>query len=197
MSLSDIWRQFVLDMHNTGPLEYIAVVTGILSVWFSRIENIWVYPTGLISTIIYIFVSYEGGLLGEASVNLYYTVMSVYGWILWARRNEAQGARLANYQFVRKGLGLATWILWNFLLHSIFCANLSKAGFVSICHSMGRRICFSHGLYRHVADDKEKSRKLVLVDRHQHCFHSIVLCQALCIYQRLLYYPVRDGNISD
>lgn len=90
MSLSDIWQQFVLDMTNTRPLEYIAVVTGILSVWFSRIENIWVYPTGLISTIIYIFVSYEGGLLGEASVNLYYTVMSVYGWILWARRNEAR-----------------------------------------------------------------------------------------------------------
>lgn len=90
MSLFDIWQQFVLDMHNTRPLEYIAVVTGILSVWFSRIENIWVYPTGLISTIIYIFVSYEGGLLGEASVNLYYTVMSVYGWILWARRNEAR-----------------------------------------------------------------------------------------------------------
>ena len=90
MSLSDIWQQFILDMHNTRPLEYIAVVTGILSVWFSRIENIWVYPTGLISTIIYIFVSYEGGLLGEASVNLYYTVMSVYGWILWARRNEAR-----------------------------------------------------------------------------------------------------------
>jgi len=90
MSLSEIWQQFVMDMHNTRPLEYIAVLTGILSVWFSRIENIWVYPTGLISTIIYIFVSYEGGLLGEASVNFYYTVMSVYGWILWARRNEAR-----------------------------------------------------------------------------------------------------------
>jgi nicotinamide mononucleotide transporter len=90
MNLSEIWQQFVLDMHNTRLLEYIAVVTGILSVWFSRKENIWVYPTGLISTIIYIFISYEGGLLGEASVNFYYTVMSVYGWILWARKNEAR-----------------------------------------------------------------------------------------------------------
>ena len=88
MALSEIWRQFVQDMHQTTALEYIAVFTGILSVWFSRVENIWVYPTGLVSTIIYIYVSYEGGLLGEASVNLYYTVMSVYGWILWAQKNH-------------------------------------------------------------------------------------------------------------
>jgi nicotinamide mononucleotide transporter len=88
MAFSEIWRQFVQDMHQTTALEYIAVFTGILSVWFSRVENIWVYPTGLVSTIIYIYVSYEGGLLGEASVNFYYTVMSVYGWILWAKKNQ-------------------------------------------------------------------------------------------------------------
>ena len=90
MSLSEIWEQFQQDMTGTSWLEYIAVFTGILSVWFSRIENIWVYPTGLISTVIYIFVSYQGGLLGEASVNLYYTIMSIYGWILWARKNDRQ-----------------------------------------------------------------------------------------------------------
>jgi nicotinamide mononucleotide transporter len=88
MALTEIWRQFVQDMHHTTALEYIAVFTGILSVWFSRVENIWVYPTGLVSTIIYIYVSYLGGLLGEASVNFYYTVMSVYGWILWAKKNQ-------------------------------------------------------------------------------------------------------------
>src|ERR1700751_4215399 len=88
MAFSEIWQQFVQDMHQTTVLEYIAVFTGILSVWFSRVENIWVYPTGLVSTMIYIYVSYEGGLLGEASVNFYYTVMSVYGWILWAQKNQ-------------------------------------------------------------------------------------------------------------
>jgi nicotinamide mononucleotide transporter len=90
MTFPAIWQQFVQDMHQTSWLEYLAVITGILSVWFSRMENIWVYPTGLVSTIIYIFVSYEGGLLGEASVNFYYTVMSVYGWVLWARKNESK-----------------------------------------------------------------------------------------------------------
>jgi len=68
-------------------LEYIAVVSGIISVWFSRKEDILVYPTGLINTIIYIYLSVKGSLLGEATVNLYYTIMSIYGWILWSKRN--------------------------------------------------------------------------------------------------------------
>jgi len=75
-------------MKNTTRLEYIAVFTGIASVWFSRIENILVYPVGLINTTIYIYLSIKGDLYGEASVNFYYTVMSVVGWYMWIRRNE-------------------------------------------------------------------------------------------------------------
>ena len=62
--------------------------------WFSRKENIWVYPTGLISTIIYIYLSFKFGLLGEASVNFYYTVMSIYGWILWSKKDQDKNAVL-------------------------------------------------------------------------------------------------------
>ena len=86
--MQEIYQQFMEGMKNTTWLEYIAVFSGIVSVWFSRKENILVYPTGLINTIVYIYLSIKGSLFGEASVNLYYTIMSIYGWILWARRNE-------------------------------------------------------------------------------------------------------------
>jgi nicotinamide mononucleotide transporter len=89
MSLPEIWQQFTEGMKHTTWLEYIAVFAGIASVWFSRIENILVYPIGLINTVIYIFLSIKGQLLGEASVNFYYTLMSVYGWVLWAKRDQA------------------------------------------------------------------------------------------------------------
>ncbi len=88
--LQEIFQQFITGLKNTTLPEYIAVFAGIASVWFSRIENILVYPVGLINTIIYIWISFKGHLLGEASVNFYYTVMSVYGWIVWARRDAAQ-----------------------------------------------------------------------------------------------------------
>src|SRR5216110_2017786 len=75
-------------MKQTGWLEYVAVFAGIASVWFSRVENILVYPVGLISTIIYIYLSFQIGLWGEGSVNFYYTVVSIYCWILWAKRDQ-------------------------------------------------------------------------------------------------------------
>jgi nicotinamide mononucleotide transporter len=88
--LQEIFHQFIQEIKNTTWLEFIAVVSGIASVWYSRAENILVYPVGLINTIIYIFISLKGSLFGEASVNLYYTIMSVYGWILWAKKDQQQ-----------------------------------------------------------------------------------------------------------
>lgn len=82
--------QKLLDdlLYHTSWLERIAVFTGIASVWFSRIENIWVYPVGLISTVIYVYISFVNHLIGEASVNIYYSVLSIYGWILWAKKDQ-------------------------------------------------------------------------------------------------------------
>ena len=98
MDFNTIYQQFIEGMRATTWLEYVAVFTGIASVYFSRLENIWVYPTGLVNTIIYIWLSLKGHLFGEASVNLYYTIMSVYGWILWAKK-DAQQHHLVNIQF--------------------------------------------------------------------------------------------------
>ena len=86
--MGTIFQQLIDGLQNTSALEYIAVFAGIASVWFSKKENIWVYPVGLVNTIFYIYLSFKYHLLGEASVNFYYTVMSIYGWILWARRDQ-------------------------------------------------------------------------------------------------------------
>lgn len=86
--MHDFIQNFIEQVQQTSLLEYIAVVTGIASVFFSKKENILVYPVGLINTVIYVYISIEGSLFGEASVNFYYTVMSIYGWILWAKRDK-------------------------------------------------------------------------------------------------------------
>ena len=88
MTAEQILQEFISGMKQTGWIEYIAVIAGIISVWYSRKENILVYPIGLVNTIFYVYLSFKGGLLGEASVNFYYTVMSIYGWILWSRKDR-------------------------------------------------------------------------------------------------------------
>ena len=90
MSLTEIYQQFINDMYHTSWYEYLAVFAGIASVWYSRAENILVYPVGLINTIIYIFISIKGRLLGEATVNLYYTIMSIIGWYMWMKKDSRQ-----------------------------------------------------------------------------------------------------------
>ncbi len=64
-------------------LEIIAVIFGLLSVFFSKQENILVYPTGIISTAIYVYLLYHAGLYGDMSINAYYFAMSIYGWYYW------------------------------------------------------------------------------------------------------------------
>jgi nicotinamide mononucleotide transporter len=88
MELSLVFDQFVTGIQQTSLLEFVAVCAGIASVWFSRKENILVYPIGLINTTIYIYLSLKGQLYGEASVNLYYTIVSIYGWVWWSKINQ-------------------------------------------------------------------------------------------------------------
>ncbi len=68
-------------------LESLAALFGVLSVYFSIKKNIWVYPTGIISTIIYVYILFVFGLLGDCMINVYYTVMSIYGWFLWSKNS--------------------------------------------------------------------------------------------------------------
>ncbi|MDE3212854.1 MAG: nicotinamide riboside transporter PnuC [Bacteroidota bacterium] len=123
MDLSEIYRQFVVDLHATTLLEYLAVFFGIASVWYSRKENILVYPVGLVNTIIYVYISIKGSLLGEASVNFYYTVMSIYGWILWAKRNpEHEHVVLITWSGAREWLHQLLFFLFCYV--AIFVALL-------------------------------------------------------------------------
>ena len=61
--MQEIWQLFLDGMRQTGWLEYIAVFAGIASVWFSKKEQVLVYPVGLVNTVIYIFLSLKGHLI--------------------------------------------------------------------------------------------------------------------------------------
>lgn len=70
-------------------LELIGVFFGFLSVWFSKEDNILVYPTGIISTAIFVYILAIYGLLGDMMINAYYFAMSIYGWYIWTRKVDA------------------------------------------------------------------------------------------------------------
>lgn len=89
MNLYDLFLQPYESYDNFQiALEIIATVFGVLSVYFSIKKNIWVYPTGIISTILYVYILFKFGLLGDMMINFYYTVMSIYGWFLWSKSSQ-------------------------------------------------------------------------------------------------------------
>ena len=69
-------------------LEAGAVILGILSVWCAKQNKIAVYPTGMISTGIYVYLLFQAGLVGDLMINAYYVIMSIYGWYFWTLKKE-------------------------------------------------------------------------------------------------------------
>lgn len=71
-------------------LEFIAVIFGFLSVWFAKGNNILVYPTGILSTSIFVYLLIISELYGDATINGYYFIMSFYGWYFWTRKKSGE-----------------------------------------------------------------------------------------------------------
>lgn len=85
--------EFFLSPYQTASttdilLEVLAVGFGIASVVYAKQEKIAVYPTGIISTSIYVYICLVYQLYGDTIINLYYTAMSIYGWILWSKMGD-------------------------------------------------------------------------------------------------------------
>ena len=102
-------------------LEFIAFVLGILSVWFAKKENIWVYPTGLIATIITAYLLYNAGYLGDMMINAYFAIMSIYGWYYWAKNgNETDNLPITRTNSKEKITGVVLFFITIFVVFGIY-----------------------------------------------------------------------------
>jgi len=105
-------------------LEMVAVAFGFMSVWFSKQENILVYPTGIVSTSIFVYILWVYGLLGDMLINAYYFLMSIYGWYIWTRKVDAEHyTPITNTDAKEKTLSITIFIvtlIFIFVIYIIF-----------------------------------------------------------------------------
>lgn len=105
-------------------LEIIAVVFGFLSVWFSKLNKIWVFPTGMISTSIFVYLLLKWGLLGDMMINGYYFIMSIYGWYVWTRKiNDTQFTPISKINLREKKISITIFfatLLFVFVIYKTF-----------------------------------------------------------------------------
>lgn len=96
-------------------IEIIAVATGLLSVWYSKKINVLVFPIGIISVLLYVFIFIKNGLFANAVINFLYFVISIFGWWNWvkATSNEQRATSNDNLQvtFLTKKHRLLTLVI--------------------------------------------------------------------------------------
>ncbi|NLN94859.1 MAG: nicotinamide mononucleotide transporter [Bacteroidales bacterium] len=88
MILSTFFEIFYYNLIETTWLEIVAVIFGLLSVWYARKANILVYPTGIISVLIYVYICFNAMLYADMGINFFYFITSVYGWYNWLRKKN-------------------------------------------------------------------------------------------------------------
>jgi len=101
-------------------LEITAVVFGLLSVWFSKNNNILVFPTGIISTFIFIYLLYKSVLLGDMMINAYYFIMSIYGWYVWTREENNSITLISRINAKEKNICILIFIFSLIFVYSIY-----------------------------------------------------------------------------
>ena len=93
-SMHELFQSFINGVIATSLIEWVAVITGVLSVWYSMKENIWVYPTGIVNVLLYVYLAFQYKLYADMGVNAYYFVMSVYGWYHWTDTKDEAKAQI-------------------------------------------------------------------------------------------------------
>lgn len=88
MDFNAFFEVFWQNVLSSTWLEAVAVIFGLLSVWYAKKENILVYPTGIISVLIYVYICLKFGLYADMGINAFYFVMSVFGWYKWTRKDQ-------------------------------------------------------------------------------------------------------------
>jgi nicotinamide mononucleotide transporter len=116
-------------------LEFLAFVFGILSVWYARKENIWVYPTGIISTVITVYLLYKASYFGDMTMNVYYSIMSIYGWYKWANHKEEAVLSITRTSLKEKAIGFCMFIITmivTYLVYRFFDYTIEIPNYIDI-----------------------------------------------------------------
>ncbi|HEX8575571.1 MAG TPA: nicotinamide riboside transporter PnuC [Flavobacterium sp.] len=115
-------------------LEALTFIFGITSVYFAKKENIWVYPTGLIATVITVYLMYKAAYFGDMTINFYFSVMSIYGWYKWSKKTTGnQALPISSTNFKEKIIGILLFlitIIIIFIIYSIFDYDIR---FINYC----------------------------------------------------------------
>ena len=102
-------------------IEIIIFIFGVLSVYFAKKENVLVYPTGIICTILSVYIMFHAKYYADMSINIYYSIMSVYGWFQWKKITNGEVLSISRTNLKEKIIGVIL-----FLITALICIYIYK-----------------------------------------------------------------------
>lgn len=116
----------IINQYQSTPnwqigIEIIIFIFGILSVYFAKKENVLVYPTGIICTILSVYIMFHAKYYADMSINIYYSIMSVYGWFQWKKITNGEVLSISRTNLKEKIIGIIL-----FLITTIICIYIYK-----------------------------------------------------------------------
>jgi nicotinamide mononucleotide transporter len=106
---------FLFDQYKTAStiqiiLEFLGFIFGIMSVYYAKKENILVFPTGLIATVITVYLLYQAKYYGDMTVNFYYSIMSIFGWYRWKSNKRKPDLKITRTSKKEKIIGVVLFL---------------------------------------------------------------------------------------
>lgn len=115
--------------------EFIAFVFGIISVVMAKKENILVFPTGIISTIITVYLLFKAQYFGDMTMNIYYSIMSIYGWMMWGKSKKQTALPISKTTLKEKYVGFGLFVLTmiiTFFVYQFFNYDIKIPNYIDI-----------------------------------------------------------------
>ncbi|MDD3003320.1 nicotinamide riboside transporter PnuC [Flavobacterium sp.] len=120
-------------------IEIIVFFFGIISVVYAKKENILVFPTGLIATVLTVYLLYKVGYFADMTINIYFSIMSIYGWINWSKtKNNVAVHQISRTNIQQKLLGMLmflTTVLFMYGIYRLFDQPILKENYIDMLTS--------------------------------------------------------------
>ena len=101
-------------------LEFVVFLFGLISVYYAKKRNVLVYPTGLVATIISVYILFKANYYGDMAMNFYYSIMSIYGWFLWTNNKKNNVIEISRTNSKEKVIGIIFFIVTLFVTYFIY-----------------------------------------------------------------------------
>lgn len=118
--LEFLFNQYKNASTTQVVLEFIVFIFGIISVVCAKKESIWVYPTGLISTVITVYLLYQAQYFGDMTMNFYYSIMSIYGWYKWMSKSQEPDLKITRTTNKEKIIGIGLFFLTLLITYFVY-----------------------------------------------------------------------------